>query len=66
MQPSCNSGHKKQERELNFQISSAHLGILLTLPWFMFLEMTTGIGSNSSLLPLSPHDIRKVESVVKK
>lgn len=44
---------------------SAHLGILLTLPWFEFLEMSTGIGSNSSPLPFSPHDMRKAESAVK-
>ena len=43
---------------------SAHLGILLTLPWFEFLEMSTGIGSNSSSLPF-PTDMRKVESAVK-
>ena len=44
---------------------SAHLGILLTLPWLEFLEMSTGIGSNSSSLPFSPHDMRKAESALK-
>lgn len=40
-------------------------GVLLTLPWFEFLEISTGIGSNSSSLPFSPHDMRKAESAVK-
>lgn len=44
---------------------SAHLGILVTLPWFGFLEMSTGIGSNSSSLPFSSHDMRRSESAVK-
>lgn len=44
---------------------SAHLRILVTLPWFGFLEMSTGIGSNSSSLPFSSHDMRRSESVVK-
>lgn len=59
MQSSCNSGHNLQNC---FSSANAHPRILLTLPRFLFWEMSTGIGSNSSPLPLSPHDMRKVES----
>lgn len=38
--------------------------IQFILPWFEFLEMSTGIGSNSSSLAFCPHDMRRAESAV--
>lgn len=59
---------RSQETAVTTEFASAVQALilgLLILPWFVFLEISTGIGSNSSLLALSPHDIRKVGSVMK-
>lgn len=50
---------------LNVCASAHRLRIPLALPWFELLEISTGMGSNSSSLPFSPPDMRKAESAVK-